>query len=120
MNQKQTSGSLLAEDQRAAQAMGLTYGKWRALSYTPSAPQNAPQSHQSNKPKKEYQKHYERFTLWQKGLSDYEISTHIGVSRIAIVKWRGIMELPAARRCKDRHKYRLEETEYGIFAVKYE
>lgn len=112
-----TNGTLLAEDERAAQAMGLTYGRYKALSYTPSKPQNPPQPHQNRKPKQEYLKHLKRFLLWKKGFTDEEIASRIGVSRIAIVKWRDIMELPAARRCKDRYKYHLEETEYGIFAI---
>lgn len=120
MNQKRvtsTNGTLLAEDERASQAMGLTYGKYKALSYTPSETQNPPQPHKNRTPRQEYMKHLKRFLLWKKGFSDDEIAKRTKVSRIAIVKWRDIMELPAARRCKDRYKYHLEETEYGIFAI---
>ena len=121
MNQKNKAvhenTMLLAADDRAAQSMGLSYGKYKALTYTPSEPQNPPQEPQTKKHKQEYIKHHNRFILWQKGYSDGKIAAELGVSKVTINKWRDTMELPPVRKCTDRDKYRLVETEYGVFAV---
>ena len=107
----------LSEDARAARAMGLTYGKYKALMYTPTAcpqkeekPPKAPQ----NQKKKKYSDQ-QLFDLWQQGKTDAEIAASVGVSRAMITKWRDIMDIPSSH--KDREKYRLIDTEYGLYAV---
>lgn len=114
---KSENAALLSQDEREAQALGLTYGKYKALTYTPSNPPEAPEKPQKRKHKQEYLKHRNRFILWKKGLSDDEIASIVGVSRICIVRWRDLMEIPPAKKCADRHKYRLVETEFGIYVV---
>lgn len=108
---------LLAEDNAKARAMGLTYGKYKALTYTPSEPSKQPETAPNKKHKQEYLKHHNRFVLWKKGYSDEAIAYQLDVSRITILNWRKLMELPSANRCKDRDKYRLIETEYGFYVV---
>lgn len=107
------NGPLLAEDERAANAMGLTYGKYRALFYKPEAepkPLDTP-------PVIKHQKDYHRFQLWQKGLSDIQIAELEGKSRVTITKWRLYMEIPPANKCDNRDDYCYEETTYGPFIV---
>ena len=117
MNHISHNSELLSQDEREAQSLGLTYGKYKALTYTPSDPQNKPEKPQKRKHKQEYLKHRNRFVLWKKGLSDDEIASIVGVSRICIVRWRDIMEIPPAKKCADRDKYKLVDTEYGIYVV---
>lgn len=105
---------LLSEDARAATAMGLTYGKYKALHYTTPA-ETQPQNPLFRKPKK---KHQMIFDLWQQGKTDAEIAVAVGLARPTIQKWRSTMEIPPANKCKiSREEYTLIETDYGPFVV---
>ena len=107
------SAKLLSEDARAATAMGLTYGKYKALKYAHQS-ENKPQ----NPPKSPKRKHQRIFELWQQGKSDAEIGEIVGLARPTIQKWRSTMEIPPANKCKiSREEYTLIETDYGPFVV---
>lgn len=109
-------------DDRAARAMGLSYGKYKALFYDPTKPQqktSAPQK-PNHRPKRRYTDE-EAFALWQEGLSDSEIGERLGVSRTIIQRWRDILELPSTKISKiDTKKYRLSKTNDGIYYIIHE
>ena len=110
----------LADDERAARAMGLSYGKWRALSYKPSEPTQPPQEPEPPKRKRKTKKYTDQqlFDLWQQGKTDAEIGAAVGVSRAMIQRWRDNLEIPSASKGNiDTKKYRLIETRYGPYAV---
>lgn len=99
----------LEKDVGAARALGISYGKYKALL----------QEQGYLKPRKESQtitpkRSRRRFTteaafaLWQQGKSDREIGRMLGVSRQIIQRWRDTLELPSV--CKhtiDTGQYRL-------------
>lgn len=106
----------LSEDARAASAMGLSYGKYKALTYTPTPhpPEDKKSPESAPKRTKKYTDQ-QLFDLWQEGKSDAEIAACVGVSRAMIQRWRDIMEIPSSPEGRD--KYRLIDTEYGLYAV---
>lgn len=111
----------LADDNSEARAMGLTYGKWRALSYTPETPPRFPNKPSPPKRKRKTKKYTDMqlFKLWQQGKTDAEIGAAVGVSRAMIQRWRDNLEIPSTSKNKiDTKKYRLEETPLGTFVVK--
>lgn len=107
----------LTDDVNAARALGLSYGKYKALTY------HAPAEKKEDPPpvKKRRTKKYtdqQLFDLWQQGKTDAEIGAAVGVSRAMIQKWRDILEVPSATKCQgDIKKYRLVETQYGPYVV---
>ena len=111
----------LADDERAARAMGLSYGKWRALSYTPTeSPTENPTEPEPEKRKRKTKKYTDQqlFDLWQQGKTDAEIGAAVGVSRAMIQRWRDNLEVPStAKGDIDTKKYRLIETRYGPYVV---
>lgn len=111
----------LADDEREARAMGLTYGKWRALSYNPTIPTEPPKQPSPQKRRRKTKKYTDKqlFKLWQQGKTDAEIGAAVGVSRAMIQRWRDNLEIPSTSKNKiDTKKYRLEETPLGTFVVK--
>lgn len=118
-NKKQPeSRDLLSEDARAASAMGMTYGKWRAQMYTPSP--NPPIEEKDpippkSKPRKKKYTDEQLFELWQQGLTDPQIAAKVGVTKAVIFKWRDLMEVPASMEGRDQ--YRLVDTEFGLYVV---
>ena len=113
------SRDLLSEDARAATAMGLTYGKYKALTYkptpyTPTEEKRLISPQKKHKPKKYTDEAI--FTLWQQGLPDTKIAEKFGVTKQTIQKWRDIMEVPSIPQ-PERQKYRLVDTEYGLYVL---
>lgn len=109
----------IVEDTAAARAMGLSYGKYKALTYNPQntpKKEDTPPAHSKKKSSKYTDK--QLFELWQEGKTDAEIGAAVGVSRAMIQKWRDKMELPSTSKRKiNTKKYRLVDTEYGPYIV---
>ena len=113
------SRDLLSEDARAATAMGLTYGKYKALTYKPTPYTPTEEKRLISPTKKHKPKKYtdeEIFALWQQGLPDTKIAEKFGVTKQTIQKWRDIMEVPSIPQ-PERQKYRLVDTEYGLYVL---
>lgn len=113
------SRDLLSEDARAATAMGLTYGKYKALTYKPTPYIPTEEKRLISPTKKRSKKKYtdeEIFALWQQGLSDTKIAEKFGVTKQTIQKWRSLMEVPSIP-LSERQKYRLVDTEYGLYVL---
>lgn len=107
--------SKLDEDIRAADAMGLSYGYYIALTYPPGAPQTEP-SQRRKRPRKFTDR--QAFRLWQAGETDAKIASALGVSRIRIVQWRVQLELPSTwKNPIDTKKYRLALLQDGTAIV---
>lgn len=105
--------SQLDRDIRAADAMGISYGKYKALTYKPSETMPAP----AKKQKRHRQRKFtdaEAFQLWQQNKTDEEIGSILGVSRAYIQRWRDQLELPSTTRFPiDTKKYRLAHMQDG-------
>lgn len=97
--------SQLDRDIRAADAMGISYGYYIALSYDPYAAMTAP----SVKTKRYGPKRYtdeQLFRLWQERYTDEQIGQAAGVSRQYIQRWRDQLELPSTSKfCVNTQKY---------------
>lgn len=108
----------LSKNARAAAAMGLSYGKYKALTYNPDQERKSPsKSHRKPQKGKRYSEQ-EAFNLWQEGKTDEEIASVFGVSRTLIQRWRDTMELPStSKRRIDTKKYRLEQNPDGTYVV---
>lgn len=107
----------IADDERAARAMGLSYGRYKALSYNPAQSTATPKNRRSRAKTKRY-KDEDAFRLWQRGMTDAEIATACGVSRALIQKWRDTLELPSSNRSAvDTKKYRLAQLQDGTYIV---
>lgn len=109
--------SSLADENRIARSMGLTYGKYKALIYQKG--QSVEPS--PRKPAKRSRRRYtdeQAFALWQAGKNDFEIGRELGVSRQIIQRWRDTMELPSTVKFDiDTHRYQLVRTPAGIFVT---
>lgn len=103
-----------------ARAMGLTYGKYRALLYEQERKQPS-KTQEPEKPKKKSLRRFtdsDAFALWQQGFSDSQIGAALGVPRQSIQRWRSNLELPSTASGNiNTKRYRLEDTPYGIFAI---
>lgn len=101
----------------AAKAMGLSYGKYKALMYNPS--EAAPKAAGTQKRNRKRQKRYSEqaaFLLWQQGKTDPQIASILGVSHTIIWRWRDTLELPShTKQSIDTKKYRLLQAEDGTF-----
>lgn len=108
----------LSKNARTAAAMGLSYGRYKALTYNPDQEKNSP-SKSRRKPKKgKRYSEQEAFKLWQEGKTDEEIASVFGVSRTLIQRWRDTMELPStSKRRIDTKKYRLVQNPDGTYVV---
>lgn len=111
--------STLSEDNSAAKAMGLSYGKYMAMLYE----KGLEMSHSTEKDgrgkrKKRRFTDDEAFALWKDGKNDFEIGASLGVSRQMIQKWRDTMELPSTAKYDiDTDKYRMVKTPAGAFII---
>ena len=106
--------SSIADDERIARAMGLTYGKYKALTYQPIPPKQPAKRKQ--RPRRYTDQ--EAFQLWQEGHTDSEIARRVGVSRALIQKWRDTLELPSTTKERvDTKKYRLAQLQDGTSVV---
>ena len=107
----------LEKDVQAAERLGISYGKYTAMTQQkkPECPQNGRQKRQ--KRQKQYNDRL-AFELWQEGKTDAEIASVFGVSRTIIQRWRDTMELPStSKRRINTKKYRLEENPDGTYVV---
>lgn len=106
--------STLAEDVAAARAMGLSYGKYKTMTYQPIPPKEPAKRKQ--RPRRFTDE--EAFQLWQEGHTDLEIAQKVGVSRALIQRWRDILELPLTNKGHiDTKKYRLAYLQDGTAVV---
>lgn len=110
----------LDDDVRKAQEMGLSYGRWRALSFDPSRPEET-QHHQEHPARRTRKRKYtdlQAFQLWQQGHTDAEIAAAFGVSRALIQRWRDTLELPSTSKTHiDTQKYHLAKLPDGTSVV---
>ena len=108
----------LEEEVKAAAAMGLSYGKYRALMDTAENTANKKDPIPARKKRKKRYADDKIFKLWQQGKTDAEIAAILGSSRSMIQKWRDNMEIPSvSTKGICREKYRLVETEYGLYVL---
>ena len=109
--------SQLDLDVRAAHALGISYGKYKAMTYDPAAPMATPRKKKSNhKPRKFTDQ--QAFQLWQQRMTDAEIGSTLGVSRAYIQRWRDHLELPSTSKIRiDTKKYRLAALQDGTTIV---
>ena len=110
--------SQLDLDIRAANAMGLSYGYYIALSYEPvqkgtEAPTIRKKRYGPNRYTDE-----QLFRLWQEGCTDEQIGAAAGVSRQYIQRWRDQLELPSTSKFRvNTQKYRLTTMQDGTYIV---
>lgn len=108
----------LSKNARAAAAMGLSYGKYKALTHNPDQERKSPSKSRKKPQKGKRYSEQEAFRLWQEGKTDEEIASVFGVSRTLIQRWRDTMELPStSKRRIDTKKYRLEQNPDGTYVV---
>ena len=108
----------LSNNARAAAAMGLSYGKYKALTYNPDQETESPSKSRRKPQKGKRYNEKEAFILWQEGKTDEEIASVFGVSRTLIQRWRDTMELPStSKRRIDTKKYCLVQNPDGTYVV---
>lgn len=108
--------SRVAEDDRKAKEMGLSYGKYKALLYDPSKTTPQPPAGSGRRKQKRKYSYHAAFALWQEGKNDTEIAEALGVSRALIQRWRDNLELPSTTRHHvNTKKYRLQQSEDGTY-----
>ena len=111
--------SQLDLDVRAADALGISYGKYKALTYNPGQTMAIPQQNTRKRPARRFTD-VQAFTLWQAGMTDAEIGKTLGVSRAYIQRWRDQLELPSTSKNRiDTKKYRLAALQDGTTIVLY-
>lgn len=110
--------SKLDQDIRAADALGISYGYYKARTYIPTALMAPPSKKKQRKfPERRFTDE-QAFALWQAGKSDTEIGAIVGVSRQTIQKWRDVLELPlTTKKFVDTQKYRLCKIRDGTYIV---
>ena len=107
----------LDQDIRAAIALGISYGYYKARTYNPTAHMAPPTRKKRKTPGRRFTDE-QAFALWQAGKSDTEIGAIVGVSRQTIQKWRDVLELPStAKTPVETQKYRLCKTGDGMYIV---
>ena len=85
----------LNADVRAAKAMGLSYGAYKALQYERAKKKTKRKPRPQLNKQARHRRTEAAFPLWQRGLTDREIGLKLGVSRQIIQRWRDQMELPS-------------------------
>ena len=107
----------LDEDIRAADAMGISYGKYIALSYDPDAAMAGTSIFTKRYGPNRYTEE-QIFRLWQERYTDEQIGHAVGVSRQYIQRWRDQLELPSTSKfCVNTQKYRLTTLQDGTYIV---
>lgn len=106
----------LDDEARIARAMGLSYGRYKAMQY--NKPTAAPRKITRPRAQKRRYTDEDAFRLWQEGKNDCEIGAILGVSRQIIQRWRDTMELPSTNKqpvdTKNYHLVRTSETEMFV------
>ena len=112
--------STLQDDIRKAMELGVSYGKYKAMTRTFPAPTPKKPPPSKKKPKSRKYSDKQLFRMWQAKKTDAEIARAIGVSRTIVQRWRDSLELPSTYLHKDldTKKFRMVETPYGIYVVK--
>ena len=109
--------SQLDLDIRAADALGISYGKYKAMTYDPDATMAPPEKKKRNRPPRKFTD-AQAFSLWQARMTDAEIGSVLGVSRAYIQRWRDQLELPSTSKNRiDTKKYRLAALRDGTTIV---
>ena len=109
--------SKLDEDIRAADALGISYGKYMAMHYDPYATE-ATAAPTVRKHRRRTYSDEELFRLWQDGYTDEQIAQTVGVSRQLIQRWRDQLELPSTSKFRiNTQKYRLTTLRDGTYIV---
>lgn len=103
---------------KAANELGLSYGKYTALFYKPEETIEESPAKKRKRHKRRYSDE-QAFALWQAGRSDKEIAEACGVSRQCIQKWRDQLELPLNGKDINTKKYRLDYLQDGTAIVIY-
>ena len=103
--------SRLDDDIRAADAMGISYGNYIALSYDPDAAMAGPAIFTRRYGPYRYTEE-QIFRLWQDRYTDEQIGQIVGVSRQFIQRWRDQLELPSTS------KYRVNTKKYRLTAMR--
>lgn len=110
--------SKLDEDIRAADALGISYGYYIAMSYDPYAAMATPDPTSSKKRRTRRYTDEQLFRLWQEGYTDEQIGQAVGVSRQYIQRWRDQLELPSTSKFRvNTQKYRLTTLRDGTYIV---
>ena len=105
--------SQLDRDIRAADAMGISYGYYIALSFDPYKTMAAPERKKKKGPARKFTD-AQAFALWQSGMNDTAIAAELGVSQQTISHWRSQLELPMLSKNRiNPTKYRLAELPDG-------
>lgn len=109
----------IEKDVKAAKALCLSYGYYKAATYNPDqvTPTITPRKrHHLQKPRRFTDQ--EAFDLWQQRMTDAEIGQTLGVSRAYIQRWRDQLELPSTSKKRvDTKKYRLAQLRDGTSIV---
>lgn len=102
---------------RAAQALGVSYGKYVAMQYETRGPVAPPPKKKPNRRPRKFTDQ-EAFTLWQSHKTDSEMGQILGVSRAYIQRWRDQLELPSTSKFRvNTQKYRLTMMRDGTYIV---
>ena len=110
--------SQLDHDIRAADAMGISYGKYIAKSYDPYAAMAAKNPQVKKRRRSRRYTDEQLFRLWQEGKTDEQIGQAVGVSRQFIQRWRDQLELPSTSKFRvNTQKYRLTTLRDGTYIV---
>lgn len=107
--------SRLDDDIRAANALGISYGKYKALTYDPNQTMAPPKRRKRRGPARRFTDP-QAFALWQAGMNDTDIAKALGVSQQTITNWRTTLELPLlSKNLADTTKYRLAQMPDGTY-----
>ena len=113
--------SSLQDDVREAMRLGISYGKYKAMTrYAKDQEKPPPTKKKKRAPKyTDPQLFSQLFHMWQQGLSDSEIAAAVGLSRSDVQRWRDAFEIPSTHKNPsiNTKKYRMEETPYGFYIV---
>ena len=111
--------STLQDDIRKAMELGVSYGKYKAMTRTFPAPTTKKPPPSKKKRKSPKYSDEQLFLMWQSGMTDAEIATAVGISRTIVQRWRDSLELPSTHLNKnlDTKKFRIVETPYGTYVI---
>lgn len=110
--------SRLDDDIEAADALGISYGYYIAITYDPSAAMVAPAPTTKKRHRKRRYTDEQLFQLWQEGYTDEQIGQAVGVSRQFIQRWRDQLELPSTSKFRvNTKRYRLTTMRDGTYIV---
>lgn len=106
----------IEKDVIAAMKLRLSYGYYKALTYSPDREPPTIKEKRRQRPRKFTDQ--QAFTLWQSYMTDAEIGSTLGVSRAYIQRWRDQLELPSTSKAHvDTKKYRLTTLRDGTYVV---